>query len=157
MLNYHDYIEPLLKKTYQEPQVLVSNSNKRGVLYALLSNYHSWRRRRLPQPGSKHPQDMFIAVYEFTVVDGKQTDFRRAWQVVTEGIYQQCGSYGSRLHRTENPTVFIGYAQWPSQEAWAANRALKGAKYQRAREQMQAWLVSSSTRYCLTVCDDHLA
>jgi heme-degrading monooxygenase HmoA len=61
---------------------------------------------------------MFIAVYEFEVKEGSEAVFRESWLEVTKAIYQRCGSFGSRLHQSDVPNVFVGYAQWPSREQW---------------------------------------
>lgn len=60
---------------------------------------------------------MFIAIYRFSVKTGHEHAFRLAWLELTQGIYLQRGSLGSRLHR-EVGGKFIGYAQWPSRAAW---------------------------------------
>jgi heme-degrading monooxygenase HmoA len=60
---------------------------------------------------------MFIAVYWWRIKPGKEEQFRRAWHRGTELITARYGSFGSRLHR-ERDGRFVGYAQWPSYEAW---------------------------------------
>lgn len=60
---------------------------------------------------------MFIAVYRWTVKKGMEDRFVKAWHAGTKRITAIYGSYGSRMHRNENGD-FIGYAQWPSREAW---------------------------------------
>lgn len=42
---------------------------------------------------------MFIAIYQFSVKPGHEHAFRQAWLALTQGIYLQRGSLGSRLHR----------------------------------------------------------
>ena len=54
---------------------------------------------------------MFIALYQFSVKPGHEQAFRQAWLELTQGIYLQRGSLGSRLHR-DMGGQFIGYAQW---------------------------------------------
>lgn len=60
---------------------------------------------------------MFIAVYWWRIKPGKEEQFRQAWRRGTELITARYGSFGSRLHR-ERDGRFVGYAQWPSYEAW---------------------------------------
>lgn len=98
---------------------------------------------------------MFIAVYEFEVAEGKAADFRHYWLEATKGIYQDCGSLGSRLHKTDKPNIYVGYAQWPSREAWRAG-SLTDEAHLVALEKMRACLVSTTTRYELEVTDDYL-
>lgn len=155
MLNYHDYIPTLLTKTYQEQATWRVKRKTHALLAWLTRLGRRWRIRRLAfqQPVAR---DRFIAVYEFTLKPDCHRDFRQAWRTVTEGIYLQCGSYGSRLHRTDKPDVYVAYAQWPSREQWEKQHTLTGENYLKAREQMRACLLDSQTRYRITVCDDYL-
>ncbi|MGO1296511.1 MAG: antibiotic biosynthesis monooxygenase family protein [Vibrio sp.] len=155
MLNYQDYIPELLKKTYQDDGFTPVKRRKHAVRDWAIKGYRRWQMRRVNR--QQAPQrEMFIAVYEFTLKAHRHSEFRQAWRQVTEGIYLQCGSYGSRLHRTDNPDVYIAYAQWPNRELWAKNHVITGEKYLKAREQMRACLLNSQTRYSMTVCDDYL-
>ena len=99
---------------------------------------------------------MFIAVYEFEIKEGTESLFRRAWLEVTKSIYQNCGSFGSRLHTSERPNILVGYAQWPSKAQWEKDHQLTDALYQKARNEMRDCLVHSKTVYKLEVCDDYL-
>lgn len=99
---------------------------------------------------------MFIVVYEFEIKDGSEITFREAWREVTKGIYQCCGSFGSRLHVSDKPNILVGYAQWPSREQWEKNNELTDKYYQQARERMRACLIQSRTVYKLQVSDDYL-
>ncbi|GAB2196984.1 hypothetical protein [Sessilibacter sp. MAH4] len=98
---------------------------------------------------------MFIAVYEFEVIEGKEEVFRQYWLKTTQGIYQECGSLGSRLHKTNKLNIYVGYAQWPSKEIWN-NGNLTGEDYLAARNEMRKCLVSSKTIYEMQVTDDYL-
>jgi ssDNA-binding Zn-finger/Zn-ribbon topoisomerase 1 len=55
---------------------------------------------------------MTIFLYRWKIKPGKEIQFEENWSVVTKAIRQQCGSYGSRLHVSENGD-YIGCAQWP--------------------------------------------
>ncbi|NLS11635.1 antibiotic biosynthesis monooxygenase [Vibrio sp. SM6] len=99
---------------------------------------------------------MFVVVYEFEVTPGSEDLFRQAWLDVTKAIYRYCGSYGSRLHRSDEPQRFIGYAQWPSKAQWQKNYIATDAKEVQAREKMRACLIQSSVLYQLEVMDDYL-
>ncbi|WP_419535472.1 antibiotic biosynthesis monooxygenase family protein [Endozoicomonas sp.] len=99
---------------------------------------------------------MFIAVYEFEIKQGTEAEFRKAWLEVTKVIYQQCGSFGSRLHTSDDPSILVGYAQWPSREQWEKDHELTDAVYLVARQKMKDCLVQSKTVYKLEVSDDYL-
>jgi len=99
---------------------------------------------------------MFIAVYEFEIKDGKDDEFRTSWLKLTQGIYRECGSLGSRLHTTEKQNVFIAYAQWPDKKTWQENVGVHSQEYLKAKMDMQTCLVSSKTLYELEVLDDYL-
>ncbi|ELA6650065.1 antibiotic biosynthesis monooxygenase [Vibrio alginolyticus] len=99
---------------------------------------------------------MFIAVYEFEIKDGMELSFREAWLEVTKAIYQNCGSFGSRLHTSDKPNILVGYAQWPSREQWEKDHKLTDALYVKARNEMRNCLVRSETIYKLEVSDDYL-
>jgi hypothetical protein len=62
---------------------------------------------------------MFVAVYWWRVVPGKEDQFRAAWRRGTELITARYGSFGSRLHCSEDGR-FIGIAEWPDRATWQA-------------------------------------
>jgi len=97
---------------------------------------------------------MFIAIYEFDVKDDKEDKFIEAWREVTEVIYKNYGSYGSRLQKDKSGK-YVGYAQWPDQETWARDRSSDTA-LQRARDTMWSCLNSSKTVYAAEVISDYL-
>ncbi|BEO37949.1 hypothetical protein SMQE08_20370 [Serratia marcescens] len=99
---------------------------------------------------------MFIAIYRFSVKTGHESAFRQAWLELTQGIYLQRGSLGSRLHRDAGGQ-FIGYAQWPSRAAWESAGAVQlEERYRQARERMRAALLTDETLFELEVTDDYL-
>ena len=97
---------------------------------------------------------MFIAIYEFDVKDGMEQKFAEAWLELTKGIYQNHGSFGSRLHKDEGGK-YIGYAQWPDKETWARDWSSENDLKQ-ARETMWSCLNSSTTVYEASVVSDYL-
>lgn len=99
---------------------------------------------------------MFIAVYEFEVKEGSEAVFRESWLEVTKAIFQRCGSFGSRLHQSDVPNVFVGYAQWPSREQWEKDHVISDGLYKVSRQKMHDCLLRSKTAYKLEVCDDYL-
>ncbi|CAB5641752.1 Antibiotic biosynthesis monooxygenase [Serratia marcescens] len=99
---------------------------------------------------------MFIAIYQFSVKPGHEHAFRQAWLALTQGIYLQRGSLGSRLHR-DMGGKFIGYAQWPSRVAWeSAGDIQLDERYRQARERMRATLLADKTLFEMEVTDDYL-
>lgn len=63
---------------------------------------------------------MLALIYQWRILPGREENFIYAWTRMTEIIREREGSWGSRLHRTEDGR-FIAYAQWPSREAWDAS------------------------------------
>lgn len=59
---------------------------------------------------------MIIFLYRWKIKTGKEKQFEANWAAVTKAIREQCGSYGSRLHRSDRGE-YIGYAQWPDTKA----------------------------------------
>jgi hypothetical protein len=53
---------------------------------------------------------MFIAVYEFKVKPGKEKEFEESWATVTDNFIRSRGTHGSRLHKTDQEQVYVGYA-----------------------------------------------
>jgi quinol monooxygenase YgiN len=100
---------------------------------------------------------MFCVVYQWQVKADKEEQFRQSWCTITEAIFCQNGSLGSRLHKNDDGT-FVAYAQWPSRELWAANAPTLGVDL--ARQERDACLVEGSAVtvvFRLTACDDMLA
>lgn len=57
--------------------------------------------------------NMKVFFYRWKIKPGKEKQFEENWAAVTAAIFEQCGSYGSRLHLAENGE-YVGYAQWPN-------------------------------------------
>lgn len=60
---------------------------------------------------------MLAVIIEFDILEGKEEEFREAWSEVTNYIYQNFGSLGSRLHKAKTGN-FIAYAQWADKETY---------------------------------------
>jgi len=97
---------------------------------------------------------MFIVIYEFDVKEGREDKFVAAWLEVTAGIYQNHGSFGSRLHRDKSGK-YIGYAQWPDKKSWARDWS-SDTSLSAARETMWSCLNGSRTVYESQVVSDYL-
>ncbi len=98
---------------------------------------------------------MFCVLYKFTVKPGRQDQFRQHWLAVTKHLYQHAGSLGSRLHLAGDGE-YIGYAQWPSRQAWAQQRDREDAELQGHREFMRECCESIDVVYEMDVTDDWL-
>ena len=55
---------------------------------------------------------MFAVVYRWRLRPGQEQRFVEGWTRVTQAILAECGSYGSRLHRSPDGT-WVAYARWP--------------------------------------------
>lgn len=60
---------------------------------------------------------MIAVILEFEPIVAKEAEFISAWKECTQVIYENFGSLGSRLHRSED-NRFIAYAQWPNEDAY---------------------------------------
>jgi hypothetical protein len=99
---------------------------------------------------------VFVALYEFQVRSGCEADFEIAWQSVTDMIFDLRGSWGSRLHTTEAPGVYVAYAQWPSAEAFDELETPVSPGLMAKIEHMRAMTDSIRLVYRMTVCEDRL-
>lgn len=97
---------------------------------------------------------MFIALYEFKIKPGHDQKFQDAWHLGTEGIYQSRGSFGSRLHKSEDGT-YIAYAQWPS-AAQYDNKAKLPQDVIAILDQMRACCEEVKLLHRMLVIDDLL-
>ena len=62
---------------------------------------------------------MFAVIYRWRLKPGREAEFREGWRRKTREITAECGSFGSRLHRSQDD-VWVAYALWPNREARAA-------------------------------------
>ncbi|MBY0359911.1 MAG: antibiotic biosynthesis monooxygenase [Candidatus Obscuribacterales bacterium] len=77
---------------------------------------------------------MFCVIYQWRIKEGKEEQFRELWRTVTKSVYEKHGSFGSRLHKSDDGSL-IAYAQWPNQESWttgtkALSDSLVGTNWQ---------------------------
>lgn len=64
---------------------------------------------------------MFVVIYRWHVKPGMEEHFREGWRRVTETMYRDHGSLGSRLHGNYDGT-WLAYAQWPDRKHWERAR-----------------------------------
>jgi quinol monooxygenase YgiN len=58
----------------------------------------------------------FVVLYRWRLHPGTEETFIHAWSRISELMFKERGSLGSRLHRGSDG-VWYSYAQWPSAEA----------------------------------------
>ncbi len=97
--------------------------------------------------------DMFVAVYQFKVKEGLESEFVTVWNQLTQLIYKHEGSLGSRLH-FEADNTFIAYAQWPSKETWENSGASLPDQAFELRKCMQQCCTSIETIHELVMVED---
>ncbi len=56
---------------------------------------------------------MVVYIYRWKIKKGYEQQFKTNWGIVTRLLRDHAGSYGSRLHSSENGD-YVAYAQWPS-------------------------------------------
>lgn len=62
----------------------------------------------------------FAVIYQWLVKPGKEAQFRKAWEALTQLQLETRGLRGSRLHKSEQGT-WIAFAQWPDKKSWEAS------------------------------------
>jgi len=98
---------------------------------------------------------MFAVLYRWRLKPGTEDRFRAAWATMTEAIRARSGTSGSRLHRTDDGDL-VGYAVWPSRDAWEAAAALPPADAD-ALATMRDCIERSHPATPLAILDDRLA
>ncbi len=61
---------------------------------------------------------MIAVLYRWKIRPGKEAEFVDAWAKATRRTQHFCGSYGSRLHQSQDG-IYWAYARWPSLQARA--------------------------------------
>jgi len=97
---------------------------------------------------------VFCVVYQWKVKPGKEDLFRQTWRDITEAIFAQHGSLGSRLHRADDGS-WVAYAQWPDEKSWSHVDETVGVDLARAN-QKQCLEAEVKVVFKLTVTDDLL-
>lgn len=95
-------------------------------------------------------QNTFTVIYSFKVVNNKEAEFINCWAELTKLIYKYEGSYGSRLHKSDD-NLFISYAQWPNKETFDHSGNKLPEKAIVLREKMRMYCIEIKTEYKLPV------
>ncbi|MEU2235190.1 putative quinol monooxygenase [Streptomyces vietnamensis] len=96
--------------------------------------------------------EMFAVVYRWRVRPGKEQLLVDGWHRVTVAIHQECGSYGSRLHKADDGT-WVAYARWPDRET----REKCGTPDPEGEAMMREAIAEYFPETRLTLVDDLLA
>ena len=59
---------------------------------------------------------MFAVIYRWEVDPAREKEFREGWHRCSSQIRRQFGSYGSRLHRSDDG-LWVAYGRWPDADA----------------------------------------
>ena len=98
---------------------------------------------------------MFVVVYSFTIIEGKENQFELAWREMTDLIKKYEGGLGSRLHK-ESSGKYIAYAQWPNKELWEGFGRKLPIESKEVSARMKDSIIESKTVYEMYVSDDRL-
>lgn len=98
---------------------------------------------------------MFCVVYSFEVKDDAHEQFIKAWQELTELIFNHEGSLGSRLHKVDDSN-YIAYAQWPDRKTWENSGSKLPASAESVREAMRDACLEIKTLHQMEVVNDRL-
>jgi len=58
---------------------------------------------------------MIVYLYRWRIKKDKEKQFKESWEKVTLAMREHCGSFGSRLHVSDDG-IYVGYAQWPDND-----------------------------------------
>lgn len=98
---------------------------------------------------------MFTVLYQFEVKADSHHEFKKAWEDLTNLIYENEGSLGSRLH-AKSDTVYLAYAQWPDKETWKNSGDKLPTSANEVRQRMKESCINIETLHELEVVSDLL-
>jgi heme-degrading monooxygenase HmoA len=98
---------------------------------------------------------MFAVIYRFEVKKEKEAQFIQAWKELTELIYANEGSLGSRLHKKDEHT-YLAYAQWPDKFTFENAGSNMPSSADRVRQKMRNACDTIETLHELEVIEDLL-
>ena len=96
---------------------------------------------------------MIVLLYRWRVDPMKEDQFIENWRSITQYYVENCGSFGSRLHRGSDG-LFYGYAQWPDIET--RERATLDPSLGSAGQKMRDAVSESFPEIKLEPVADHL-
>lgn len=98
---------------------------------------------------------MFVALYRWRLIQGREAQFTDAWSAVTIFYRDNFGSFGSRLH-LGNDGVYYAYAMWPTAEDREKAFAADISPVADHRNAMASAIAESFPETILDVVADHL-
>lgn len=100
-------------------------------------------------------KDKFTVMFSFRVKEGREADFIDSWSEMTELVYENEKSYGSRLHKAYD-NFYIAYAQWQDRKSWE-NSGTKLPPHSKAvRQKLFESCIEIKTEYELKIVKDLL-
>lgn len=96
---------------------------------------------------------MLVILYRWRVDPERVDQFVANWSTITRHYLENCGSFGSRLHRGSDG-IYYGYAKWPNSET--RERAVLDVRMELARLHMKDAVVETFPEIMLDVIADHL-
>jgi hypothetical protein len=100
---------------------------------------------------------MFCVIYEFEVNPIYEKEFKEIWHELTLMIKESRGGLGSRLHKdTMKMNIWVGYAQWPSEDVWNSPDPATEEKISQLRDRLRETCIDIRPVYQLDVIDDLL-
>jgi quinol monooxygenase YgiN len=96
---------------------------------------------------------MYCVIYEFTVDQHNENQFKKLWHELTLCIKAESKSLGSRLHKSiESENTWIAYAQWPSKQTY--DNTPEEVTYEAIRQQFLATISGIKIVYEMECVDD---
>lgn len=69
---------------------------------------------------------MFAAIYRGYVKAGRESEYQKAWHIVTKYFIEQRGAIGSSLHQASDG-LWVAYSRWPDRQTRDASWPGEGA------------------------------
>lgn len=96
---------------------------------------------------------MFVVLYRWRIKPELSGQFVENWSAITKFYLENCGSFGSRLHKGSDG-LYYGYAQWP--DALAREKAVLDVRLELARLHMKDAVEETFPEVMFEVLEDHL-
>jgi quinol monooxygenase YgiN len=98
---------------------------------------------------------MFCVMYEFTVDQDQEENFKHLWHELTLKIKEDNSSLGSRLHKlTDVENTWLAYASWSSEKDY--EKSPDDDRFNRLREEFLETCRGIKILYQMEVVDDLL-
>jgi hypothetical protein len=105
---------------------------------------------------------MFAVIYQAYIKEGRESEYREAWNVVARYFVEKRGAIGSCLHKTPEG-VWVAYSRWPNKmmrdASWPGEKGPSDElpfDIQRAVLSIKDCLERKLPEICMEVVDDLL-